>query len=73
VLREFYKERDVVMEERRLRVDSNPIGGLIEEFLAAAFRAHPYGQAGIGWVSDLTSFSREDAERSSRPGTSPTT
>lgn len=62
VLREFYKERDVVMEERRLRVDSNPIGGLIEEFLAAAFRAHPYGQAGIGWVSDLTSFSREDAE-----------
>ncbi len=62
VLREFYKERDVVMEERRLRVDSNPIGGLIEEFLAAAFRAHPYGQAGIGWVSDLQSFSREDAE-----------
>jgi predicted Zn-dependent peptidase len=50
------------MEERRLRVDSNPIGGLIEEFLAAAFRAHPYGQAGIGWVSDLQSFSREDAE-----------
>jgi predicted Zn-dependent peptidase len=62
VLREFYKERDVVMEERRLRVDSNPIGGLVEEFLAAAFRAHPYGQAGIGWVSDLQSFSREDAE-----------
>jgi predicted Zn-dependent peptidase len=62
VLREFYKERDVVMEERRLRVDSNPIGGLVEEFLSAAFRAHPYGQAGIGWVSDLQSFSREDAE-----------
>ena len=52
-----------MMEERRLRVDSNPVGGLIEEFLAAAFRAHPYGQAGIGWVSDLQSFSpREDAE-----------
>jgi predicted Zn-dependent peptidase len=62
VLREFYKERDVVMEERRMSVDSNPVGGLIEEFLAAAFRAHPYGQAGLGWVSDLRSFSREDAE-----------
>jgi predicted Zn-dependent peptidase len=62
VLREFYKERDVVMEERRMRVDSNPIGGLIEEFVSASFRAHPYGQSGIGWVSDLQSFSREDAE-----------
>ena len=62
VLREFYKERDVVMEERRLRIESNPIGKLIEQFLAVAFNAHPYGQAGIGYMSDLMSFSRQDAE-----------
>jgi predicted Zn-dependent peptidase len=62
VMREFYKERDVVMEERRMRVDSQPIGRAIEQFLAAAFAAHPYGQPGIGWPSDLTSFSATDAQ-----------
>src|SRR5690606_39276283 len=44
VLREFYQERDVVMEERRMRTDSNPQGRLMEEFLATAFKAHPYGR-----------------------------
>ncbi|MEO8217000.1 MAG: insulinase family protein, partial [Acidobacteriota bacterium] len=43
VMREFYKERDVVNEERRMRTDSNPIGKMVEQFLAAAFTAHPYG------------------------------
>jgi predicted Zn-dependent peptidase len=61
VMREFYKERDVVHEERRMRTDSSPIGRLIEEFLAAAFTAHPYGQPVIGWPSDLESFSATDA------------
>ncbi len=61
VMREFYKERAVVMEERRMRTDSNPIGRLIEQFLATAFTAHPYGQAGIGWPSDLQSISATDA------------
>ncbi|HXB53258.1 MAG TPA: pitrilysin family protein [Vicinamibacteria bacterium] len=61
VMREFYKERDVVHEERRMRTDSQPIGRLIEEFLAAAFTAHPYGQPVIGWPSDLESFSATDA------------
>lgn len=63
VMREFYKERDVVMEERRMRIESNPVGRLIEQFIAAAFTAHPYGQAGIGWPSDLRSFSATDALR----------
>lgn len=63
VMREFYKERDVVMEERRMRYESNPVGKLVEQFLATAFSAHPYGQAGIGWPSDLRSFSATDAER----------
>jgi predicted Zn-dependent peptidase len=62
VMREFYKERDVVREERRMRIESNPIGKLVEQILAAAFTAHPYGQAGIGWPSDLQSFSATDAE-----------
>ena len=53
VLREFYKERDVVMEERRLRTESRPIGRLIEEFLAIAFKAHPYGEPVVGHMSDL--------------------
>ena len=63
VFRQFYKERDVVMEERRLSVDSNPIGRLIEQFCATAFTAHTYKQPVIGYMSDLLSFSREDAER----------
>jgi predicted Zn-dependent peptidase len=63
VMREFYKERDVVYEERRMRVESNPVGRLIEQFIAAAFTAHPYGQSGVGWPSDLQSFSATDARR----------
>jgi predicted Zn-dependent peptidase len=62
VFRDFYKERDVVTEERRMRTDSNPIGRLIEQFLAVAYNAHPYGRSGIGWPSDLKSFSASDAE-----------
>ncbi|HEV8540115.1 MAG TPA: pitrilysin family protein [Nitrospiraceae bacterium] len=53
VLREFYKERAVVMEERRLRTDDNPNGALYEAFMAAAFQAHPYGFPTIGWASDI--------------------
>jgi len=63
VMREFYKERDVVMEERRMRTESNPVGRLIEQFVSAAFTAHPYGVPGIGWPSDLRSFSATDAMR----------
>ena len=61
VMREFYKERDVVYEERRMRVDSNPIGRLLEQFQSAAFMAHPYGIPGIGWPYDLHTFSATDA------------
>src|SRR6202795_2286509 len=57
VLREFYKERNVVIEERRMRTDSNPTGRLLEQFDAAAFEAHPYHRPTIGWISDLNTFS----------------
>ncbi|CUS39371.1 putative Peptidase M16 [Candidatus Nitrospira nitrificans] len=56
VLREFYKERGVVMEERRLRNDDSPNGLLFETFTSAAFRAHSYGVPTIGWGSDILSL-----------------
>ncbi|MEF8938896.1 MAG: pitrilysin family protein [Salinivenus sp.] len=61
VLREFYTERDVVMEERRQRTESSPTGRLVEEFLTTAFKAHPYGNPTIGHMSDLQNLSRTDA------------
>jgi len=62
VFREFYKERDVVMEEHRMS-DSNPIGRLLERFQSVAFQAHPYRHPVLGWMSDLQSFSATDARR----------
>ena len=61
VFREFYKERDVVHEERRL-MESQPFGRLFEQFLGTAFIAHPYGKPVVGWPSDLKAFSETDAE-----------
>ena len=62
VMRQFYKERNVVIEERRMRTDSNPIGRLLEQFTEEAFTAHPYHRPTIGWISDLNSFSATDAQ-----------
>lgn len=61
VLREFYKEKDVVMEERRLRTETQPVGKLLEEFVAAAYKAHPYGQPVIGHMSDIEAVTRAQA------------
>ncbi|HEV7239498.1 MAG TPA: insulinase family protein [Thermoanaerobaculia bacterium] len=62
VQRQFYKERDVVFEERRMSVESRPFGRLFEQFTSAAFTAHPYGSPNVGWPSDLHSFSASDAD-----------
>ena len=62
VFREFYTERDVVMEERRTRVDTNPGGLLHEVHLATAFLMHPYGVPVVGHMSDLERLSRRDVE-----------
>ena len=59
VFREFYAERDVVIEERRTRVETSPGGSVYEAHLAAAFVAHPYGQPVVGWMSDLHAHTRE--------------
>jgi predicted Zn-dependent peptidase len=61
VFREFYKERDVVIEERRLRTESQPTGRLVERFINAAFTAHPYGNAPIGYRSDLERYTMSDS------------
>jgi predicted Zn-dependent peptidase len=61
VLREFYTERDVVIEERRFQ-ESSPVGRLFESALGAAFFAHPYGNGVIGYASDLRKITRRDAE-----------
>lgn len=62
VMREFYKERNVVIEERRMRTDSNPIGRLLEQFNATAFEAHPYHRPTVGWMADLNTFSATEAQ-----------
>jgi predicted Zn-dependent peptidase len=62
VEREFYKERDVVQEERRMRIDSNPIGAMVEQLLATAYVAHPYGRSGVGWESEISQVSATEAD-----------
>jgi len=61
VMREFYNERNVVMEERRMRTDSDPTQRMIEQFLSIAFDANPYHRPTIGYMSDLQYFSATDA------------
>ena len=62
VAREFYKERNVVQEERRMRIDSDPMGALEEQFLATAYVAHPYGRSGVGWESEISQVSATEAD-----------
>jgi predicted Zn-dependent peptidase len=63
VLRELYTEKDgPVTEERRMRVDNNPIGLLMEQFMNMAFSAHPYHHRGIGYMSDLETIDRSDVQ-----------
>ncbi len=61
VFRQFYKERDVIMEERRMGTDNSAEGDLYEEFAATAFRVHPYGDPVIGWMGDLANLTIADA------------
>lgn len=63
VLREFYTERSVVMEERRRSYDADPESKLWETFVASSFLAHSYGQPTIGWMSDIENLTRSKAEQ----------
>jgi len=62
VFREFYKERDVIQEERRLGLETQPTGKLLEDFMAVAFKAHPYHHDVVGHMSDLQAINRKDVE-----------
>jgi len=61
VFREFYSEREVVHEERRLRTDSTPIGKFQEQFDALFWQSSPYSWPIVGWPSDLEGITREEA------------
>jgi len=59
VFREFYAERDVVHEERRMRLESSPTGELDEQFDAMFWQSSAYAWSVIGWPSDIYSYTRE--------------
>jgi len=58
VFRSLFQEKQVVAEERRMTRESTPQGKLQEEFMAAAFMAHPYGRSLIGPMSDIQNYNR---------------
>ena len=63
VFREFYTERDVVMEERRQRVEADPDGKLYEQFLNSAYKVHPYGRPILGWTQDIVNLSPDAVKK----------
>lgn len=60
VFRQFYQERDVVKEERRMRVDTSAEGKLFESFVSTAYQTHPYRNPTIGWEADLDQLQTDD-------------
>ncbi len=62
VFREFFTEKEVILEERRMRVDNSPIGRMIEQFLEVAFTEHPYRRPVIGYEADLYGATRDDIQ-----------
>lgn len=58
---EFYKERDVVAEERRWRTDDKPGSILYEQFMAAAFVNSPQHSPTVGWMTDIQNYTPQDA------------
>jgi len=62
VFREFYKEKEVILEERRMRVDNSPIGKMVERFSEVAYTEHPYRRPVIGYQEDLRKATRAQVE-----------
>ncbi|MEM9540157.1 MAG: pitrilysin family protein [Cyanobacteria bacterium P01_E01_bin.42] len=60
VFREFFKEQDVILEERRWRTDNSPIGQLVEAFQDEAFTVHPYKRPVIGYDEDIRNLTPQD-------------
>lgn len=62
VFREFYAERDVVFEERRMRTEATPLGKFNETFEAMFWESHPYNWPVVGWPSDIPAISKAEAD-----------
>jgi predicted Zn-dependent peptidase len=62
VFREFYSERDVVFEERRMRTESTPLGKYDEAFNALFWEAHSYRTPVVGWPSDIPTYTKAQAD-----------
>lgn len=62
IRREFFKEKDVILEERRMRVDNSPIGQMIEKFIDTAFTVHPYRRPVIGYEEDIRNLTPENVQ-----------
>ncbi len=63
VFREFYKEKDVILEERRMRVENSPIGIMMEKLIDTSFKVHPYKRPVIGYDQDIRNLTREDVQK----------
>jgi zinc protease len=59
----FATEKNVVLEERRMRTEDDPVHFLMEELLATTFKAHPYQWPVIGWQHDIESLGYDDMRR----------
>jgi len=62
VFREFYSERDVVFEERRLSTESTPLGKFDEALAATFWEASPYKSPVVGWASDIPMYTLQQAK-----------
>nr|WP_148288251.1 pitrilysin family protein [Prochlorothrix hollandica] len=62
VFREFYAEQQVILEERRMRLDNNPVNQLFDAVQGTAFQVHPYGRPVIGEAEDIANLSRRDVQ-----------
>lgn len=62
VFREFYEEKEVILEERRLRLDNSPVNQLFDAVQGAAFTVHPYGRPVIGEADDIANLTRQDVQ-----------
>lgn len=63
VFREFYKEQNVILEERRMRTENSPVGQMVEAFIGTAFTEHPYQRPVIGYNEDIRNLTRDDVQQ----------
>ncbi|MDQ2100377.1 MAG: pitrilysin family protein [Tychonema bourrellyi B0820] len=63
VFREFYKEKQVILEERRMRTENSPIGQMVEVFADKAFSVHPYRRPVIGYSKDIENLTRSQVQK----------